>query len=349
MIATYHKKTSIRRGAACCWSLEFIAARQEANDNSILPMTTPKTTDQFSIACEYIAAGLSVIPLRLDGSKAPAVASWSQYQKRQATTAELAQWFSRPAGIGIICGVVSGGLEVIDFDHDADRIFPAWRESLPATVRAKLSVIETGGLGYHVFYRCENISGNEKLAKSSDKKTFIETRGEGGYVVGVGSPLEVHASLNPYVQSHGPVLPAISTISSDDRRQLWEAATAFDERAGVLSHLVEQRRRELFPVVQKPADGSAPWDDFTARASWADILEPAGWTTTDGKHWSRPGKSFGTSGAICEATDQNKVFTVFSSNAGPLSPINGDHQSWGKFSAYAALFHGGNKREAARC
>ena len=180
------------------------------------------------------------------------------------------------------------------------------------------------------------------------KKTFIETRGEGGYVVGVGSPLEVHASLNPYVQTHGPVLPAINTISSDDRRQLWEAADAFDERAGVLSHLVEQRRRELFPVAHRPADGSTPWDDFNARASWADILEPAGWTTTDGKHWSRPGKGFGTSGVICEATDQNKVFTVFSSNAGPLSPMTGDHKSWGKFSAYAALFHGGNKREAAR-
>ena len=312
-------------------------------------MTTTKTTEQTSIASEYIAAGFSVVPLRVDGSKAPGVPSWGQYQKRQATSEEVNQWFSKPAGIGIVCGVVSGGLEVIDFDHDADRIFPAWRESLSAAVRAKLSVVETGGLGYHVLYRCDQISGNEKIAKSSDNKhTYIETRGDGGYVVGVGSPLEVHASGNPYVQTHGPVLPAINVFTPGERKELWQAAAAFDDRDGVLSHHVEQRRRELFPVVQKPVDGSNPWDDFNARASWADILEPAGWTTTDGKHWTRPGKDAGTSGVICEASDQNKVFTVFSSNAGPLSPMTGSHRSWGKSYAYAALYCRGSNTEAAR-
>ena len=103
------------------------------------------------LAVEYRDAGISIIPLRLDGSKAPAVTSWTPYRERLATDAELDQWFDRPQGIGLVCGTVSGGLEVIDFDDGS--LFEPWRQMVKPIVE-KLPVVETGGGGWHVLCRC---------------------------------------------------------------------------------------------------------------------------------------------------------------------------------------------------
>lgn len=51
---------------------------------------------QRSIACDCVGACVSVIPLRVDGSKAPSVQSWNEYRDRFASADELRQWFARP-------------------------------------------------------------------------------------------------------------------------------------------------------------------------------------------------------------------------------------------------------------
>ena len=66
----------------------------------------------YKVAKRYRDAGLSVIPIRPDGSKAPALASWQEFQERLATDLELIKWFSRTVGIGIVGGAISGGLEI---------------------------------------------------------------------------------------------------------------------------------------------------------------------------------------------------------------------------------------------
>jgi len=62
------------------------------------------TNSVHRLAPEYRNAGISVIPHRLDldGSKAPSITSWQPYQQRLATDDELSQWFSRPAGVGMV-------------------------------------------------------------------------------------------------------------------------------------------------------------------------------------------------------------------------------------------------------
>lgn len=97
-------------------------------------------TSMLELARGYRDAGISVIPIRVDGSKAPAVATWKPFQSRLATDAELQAWFQRPAGIALVCGRVSGGLEVIDFDDGS--VFPAWRAATMA-LAANLPVVET--------------------------------------------------------------------------------------------------------------------------------------------------------------------------------------------------------------
>ena len=76
-------------------------------------------------------AGISVIPIRSDGSKRPALASWKAYQQTPATDDDIDGWFeSSGNGIGWVCGRVSGDLEVLDFD---DRnTYQACRELAPS-------------------------------------------------------------------------------------------------------------------------------------------------------------------------------------------------------------------------
>src|SRR5262245_9535085 len=73
------------------------------------------------------AAGVSTIPIRADGSKAPASQrlpidaqtlkpSWKPYQRRIADDHELVHGFAPPVGIAIVAGAVSGHLEILDFD-----------------------------------------------------------------------------------------------------------------------------------------------------------------------------------------------------------------------------------------
>jgi hypothetical protein len=78
-------------------------------------------------AIAYVDAELSVLPLRLDESKAPAI-KWKPRSSALPRWKELANDFSKPAGIGVVCGVVSGGLEVLDFA--AAELFEPWRKSV---------------------------------------------------------------------------------------------------------------------------------------------------------------------------------------------------------------------------
>ncbi len=293
------------------------------------------------LAMQYVDAGVSIIPLRLDGSKAP-VFEWREFQHRLPTVYELDSWFCKPAGIGLVCGAVSGGLEVLDFD--AGELLEPWQK-LVAGIAKNLPIVSTPSGGWHVLYRCEEIGGNVKIACDPNrlKQTLIETRGEGGYIVAEGSPCETHATELPYVQEWGPRLPAIPTITPLERRQLWAAARTFDLRGEEFQRkLIEKQTRRLevrsnqiHPAIAK----------FNARTTWESILTSHGWTTADGEHWLRPGKRFGVSARIVIADDGSELLTVFSGNAGVLSP-SGSYQIWNKFNAWAALEFSGDNRAA---
>ena len=307
---------------------------------------------QLDIAREYVAAGISVIPVRLDGTKAPAVDSWAPFQSRLATPDELTTWFEQPAGIGIACGIVSGGLEVLDFDHDADVVFSAWVDQLPSDIRGSLTVIETPKFGRHVPYRCNAPCGNKKIAMSPTGDTVVESRGQGGYVVGVGSPIEVHTQPLPYVQTHGQPLPELPVMTDEQRKTMWTIARSFDdperaqrERGDYAKKLASQ----YIAPVTATLDTSTPWDDFKVNADWFDdVIGSIGWHSTDSVTWTRPGKTFGCSAKLTIGADGLELLTVYSSNAGPLSPTTGNHKTWNKFSAYAAIHHGGSYSDAAR-
>lgn len=137
--------------------------------------------DVLSVARKYVDTyKWSVIPIRPDGSKAPALPSWKEYQKRFPTPEELQNWFKNsPNWIGIVTGQLSQ-LSVADVDSKKSLgLFQS-----PVRVQTPR--------GSHTYLKF-----NENL-KNWVRPTEAEwdIRTEGGYVVAPGSP--GYRFVNPY-------------------------------------------------------------------------------------------------------------------------------------------------------
>jgi len=126
-----------------------------------------------------------------------------------------------------------------------------------------------------------------------------------------------------------------------------------DVLLGVARMLDRAPKRVSRPDAAPPTaatDGTRPGDRYADAVTWADILEPHGWTrvfTVGGvTHWRRPGKTAGTSATTGYAKgDKNgELLYVFSTNAGPFDT----DVTYSKFAAYAVLNHGGDYRKAAQ-
>jgi hypothetical protein len=295
----------------------------------------------LDLARQLIAVGVSVIPIRTDGSKAPCI-RWARFQRRIATFDELDAMFSGHRGIAAVAGPVSGGLEALDFEAQAP--FSQWVDLVGQLsgidVYARLVVVRTPSGGYHVVYRCPAVEGNTKLAMHRDVqgklKVLIETRGRGGYFILPGSPASCHPSGNLYQVLQGD-FRNLPTITSEERTLLIRAARSFDEIIIKTHQFREPPRGGV--IVNRPGD------DFNRRATWPDILSPSGWKLVGNRgsmgFWRRPGKTDGLS-ATTGFGGTNFLY-VFSTNAAPLE----HNRAYRPFAAYALLHHDGDFRKAA--
>lgn len=317
----------------------------------------PETT-----ARALLAAGASFIPIKIDGSKAPSLQTWKEYQDRLPTESELMGWFGggKTRGIAMIMGRVSDNAELIDFDSPA-LILP-YRTAIEAEapgLLARLVQVETPRAGLHLIYRCSIIEGNQKLAQEEIPateedvknhlarksrsgsgamvviKTTIETRGEGGYAVAVGSPARCHATGKLYKLINGD-LSAIPIITPDERDSLLNTARGFSKMPP------EQAKPLAAP--RKLTGEMRPGDDFNARGDVAALLERHGWVKDhDDEHgslWRRPGKEAGWSARLFA----DGHFWPFSTNAAPFE----DGHSYDPFAVFAQLEHDGDLSAAAK-
>lgn len=158
----------------------------------------PTTIHEF--ARRYVAAGLSVIPVRADGSKAPKLAGWREFTDRLPTTAELAAWFggTDPVGIGVVPGPASGNLVVLDFEHKYNACaFAEWTLGLSPPLAAALAtcpIVRTPSGGRHVWVRLAGPIPGGRLARYAKGATKIEVRGAGHQVLAPGCPAACHSS-----------------------------------------------------------------------------------------------------------------------------------------------------------
>lgn len=299
----------------------------------------------ISAAKGFVKKGLSCIAA--DAMKSPSVPSWKQFQERIATIEELQDQFNNPRskGIAIICGKVSGGLEVIDVDTKYDLTGELFNNLMllitDADLVGKLLVIETRSGGYHLYYRCTEIGRNQKLAEretSEDERkknpnikhvAIIETRGEGGYVI--APPSEGYKKLSG----------ELSEITPTERNTVLTICRSFNELV-----IEEAKPKE---VKEKASSYSVtPWEDYNNRGAdhMLQLLEKHGWERVDRKNtkdkirFKRPGSENAISGDYHTGLNLFMVFTVNS----PFEPQKGYKPS----GVFTILECNGDFKEAAR-
>ena len=327
------------------------------------------TVSVYDASLEYVAAGLSVIPVDPNATKRPAYRilpvinesvegwprrSWAPFKSRQPTGVELHRWFGSwgcMSGIAVVCGNVSGGLEAIDVDSSehAEPFLDCIREQVPDLLE-RLVLVQTPRPGLHCYYRCPAVGRNTHLAKmfvrnesgtGVDVKTIIETRGEGGYALIPPTPGYCHPTGRTYEYITPRTLADVPTLSAEERDRLFAIARCFDAIPP------RQRPTPQPRPVTRNLDRRLPGNDFNARVDWAELLERHGWSlwhiTPDGvQHWTRPGKADGTSATV--DYNENGLLHVFTSNADPLE----QDESYSKFFFVTLVEYGGDFREAAR-
>ena len=308
----------------------------------------------LEIALSYLAAGLCVLPANVQ-RKFAALSQWKEYQNRLPTGTELRSWFGNGHdGLCIVAGKVSGNLEMLDFDLEAE-LFDRWRDIVAETspnLLEQLVIERSQSGGCHVIYRCQGeVCKSIKLAQRKitvpagddvvicgktykprrDKQgnwlviiTLIETRGEGGLFLCAPSP--------GYTLSQGEFIH-LPVLTTSQRDILLESAWALNEH---VPDIVGETS-----VPSSPDSGLRPGDDFNSRGDIRAILQAHGWKCVqsgDNERWRRPGKTDGWS-----ATFNGKYFYVFTSNASPFEP----QTPYSPFVVYAMLEHDGDYGRAA--
>jgi hypothetical protein len=288
-------------------------------------------------------AGLQLLPVREDGTKAPDVGAWGAFKTMRASLDQMRAWdFAARAGFGVVGGAVSGSIDPWDFDCFATfELFVSAAEAcglgdLVRHIRTGYEVkTPSGGRRWLVRYPSDVVFKDVVLARRSGRegepkvKTLIEIT---LFSVLAPSNGRTHPSGKPYVQMSGS-FSTIARYTVEERDALFALARTFDQMP----------RRDAEPARSRRAsDGNRPGDDYNRRATWPEILQD--WTEVftrgDVVYLRRPGKTHGVSATInFTGTDRLHVF----SSSTPFDP----DASYSKFGAYATLHHGGDFAKAA--
>ena len=302
-------------------------------------------------ALEFYAAGCSVVPAKVDGTKAP-IGEWKKYQSERATAEQVIAWYSNGyEGLGIVTGSISGNLEVLEIEGRAVQadIHIEARQIAEASglgdLWSKINngyVEQSAGGGIHWLYRVEGMElpGNTKLARRPGENggvdVLAETRSSGGYIITAPSHGGTHPKGTAWEMIAGSA-SSIPTITASEREALHDLFKIFDEMP---------ERAIVAEQIKPRTDGVlTPGDDYNQRGpTWPEILEPLGWKrafSQAGKTtWIRPGKDFGNSGTTnWRGNDKLYIFST--------STIFEAERSYDKFGAYALIHHNGDFKAAA--
>lgn len=287
----------------------------------------------------YIQNNCSVIAT---GDNKRAIMPWKEYQTRIATLEELKHQFTHPKckGLAVICGQVSNNLEVIDVDLKYDISGDLWQRLKDAApIINDLYTVQTKSGGYHIYYRCESIEGNMKLANRPatpeeikatphiKEVVLIETRGEGGYVI--APPSEGYTKEKEFI---------IKVLTSDERENLLTACRSFNE-------VIQIEKPHHSQTNNVTSYSITPWDDYNDRADVMELLERHGWKVTQNQNertiFLRPGITDSkSSGDYHHGLKLFKVFTTSSQ----FEPGKG----YSPYAVYTLLEHNGNYSESAK-
>jgi hypothetical protein len=270
--------------------------------------------------------GLQFMPVTV--KKQPVVKGWQTlFKKHNLINCEA---------VGLVCGKLSGNVEVIDIDlkYSLDGLlyenYKRLINEINPEIIKKLVIQKTMNGGYHFIYRCEKIEGNLKLASRSttndeknktyleelskgatkeeskkratnDKvRVLLETRGEGGMIVCYPSKGYEFVQGDWY---------SITELTLDERETLFNIARQFNE-------VIEDYRPQQKADNRIGVKGLSPFEDYNDRGDVISLLERNGWKVVknQGKKTLllRPGQTSATHSGNYDF--DKKWFSVFTTS-----------------------------------
>jgi hypothetical protein len=333
--------------------------------------STTEYQSPLEVALLAHSVGLSVLPPRGDGTKAPLYETipldcehpdcvgertkgkkvgWKHRQHERATASKIRRLYKYGefSGVGLILGHISGhaedGLQLFEFEGRAvedgtfDDFLTLAKQTGLGTLIEEIrhgyeELTPTGGI--HWLFYCPH-PVTEPLARVQE---LDETTSK--------------ISLRPLIETKGSGGFCIIAPSGGG---VHPSGLPWQLLQGGLNHIIvitqdewedlhalaRQFDRSPRQQVRPPGKGTSnttrsPGGLFNEKATWAGILEPHGWvylfTASDGReHWCRPDKNPQTTSATI--TPDGQLLYVFTS-----STRFEQNRAYPKFSAYALLNH----------
>ena len=333
---------------------------------------------ESNIAQPWYDAGVSVLPISPGGNKKPALGSWKALQTERLTQEQVDSYWQAGSrfGVALICGAVSGNLEMSELEVDATKasdleaiaqecdlrgIRWLWNELMDY---GYMEWTPSGGL--HLLYRVPDheIPGNTKLAMRLAEdhelnpeerrnreanpnlqfwRTRAETRGEGGYVVVAPTSGLCHSSGQPWIVGAGRV-GEIPAITWEQRMALHAAINAALDQTPPPPPVPP--RQEVAPRVNGEL---RPGDDWENQHDWDEPwFTGQGWKVSHRvgteTFWVRPGKEArdGHSASTGYNGQKDRLYVWSTSTGLPTEePLT-------KFFVYSFYHYGGDMQAAAR-
>jgi len=200
-------------------------------------MTVESAKQYRQLATKYRGYGFNLVPLGSD--KRPAMTGistsggimrfrWDDWQQTKQTDPLWAQikkheWWVDVAGLGGVCGPVSGDMVCIDFDKTPQSSLIAFLNSIGLPVNYSWTVQTPGG-GAHVWVRCQGleIEKGKEDHPSLDGDGHIELRWTGHYAALPGS---IHPSGGIYAWMHGEPTEPPTMVDRDALLTSYAAVT----------------------------------------------------------------------------------------------------------------------------
>ena len=221
---------------------------------------------------------------------------------------------------GILTGERSGNLEMIELEGRAvndgtaedffDAIEAAGLGDIWSEIECGMQTFSPSG-GAHYYFKVDGENaGNTKLAFNEDSECLIETRGEGGFVVGPGSQT---ADGREWILTAGCDPAKVPTITVEQRDAIFDAARKLDKRP-VRPESPQTTLSAALASAEPSEAGSDLRDYVVAEIGVCELLEADGWEMVGGNGkggvlLTRPGKD--DEGASAELHEDG-VLTVYS-------------------------------------
>jgi hypothetical protein len=276
-------------------------------------------------AADLMQRGLSPVPVPFK-SKAPVLNDWRNYRIDSPDDFPNGQ-----SNIGVILGDASNGLVCVDLDDPTAVILaPKYLPHTPSITG------RTSEPYNHYFYFVPGLKKHEFKHKPTGQK-FIEVLADGQQVICGPS---IHPSGERYTDFNGVPTTVDADELLDAVGRLFEAvcdAKGLDPYEGVPIDQPPRKQQET------ASGGTRPGDDYNERGDVRELLQKHGWkpgkVSGNREHWTRPGKTHGTSGTLTDG----KVFYPFTASSSLESA-----RGYGPFSLFCHLEHGGDVTAAVR-